>query len=198
MGCAMEKRGFTTQEAQACLSVRRRVVDTNVAPRLVGKGTRAGPSTIYERAGLGAAWDAYKTARLAATPTGPPFAERRARGVTVSCSESKRSKQSCGPEKNRACRDPFTSVAGFYILKSSLHNRGLVWRPDCSQADNRRLAVFLRPFAIARHLGAGDCRDTFGYAGPLGRRFANPAFLPAHPHLAMGRGCNRPQEPRNG
>lgn len=58
----MEKRGFTTQEAQAYLGVRRRFFDTNIAPLLAGKGTPAGPSTIYERADLDAAWDTYKEA----------------------------------------------------------------------------------------------------------------------------------------
>ncbi len=58
----MEKRGFTTQEAQTYLGVRRRFFETNLAPLLAGKGTPAGPSTIYERRDLDAAWDAYKEA----------------------------------------------------------------------------------------------------------------------------------------
>ncbi|MFY3334660.1 hypothetical protein ACOTEH_30665 [Achromobacter xylosoxidans] len=71
----MEKRGFTTQEAQAYLGVRRRFFDTNIAPRLAGNGTRAGPSIIYECSDLDAAWDDYKASRSTASPADVPVAK---------------------------------------------------------------------------------------------------------------------------
>lgn len=39
-------------------------------------------------------------------------------------------------------------------------------------------AAFFRPFALVRLLWAGDCGDTFGYAGFRRCRFANLAFCP--------------------
>lgn len=49
---------------------------------------------------------------------------------------------------------------------------------DRQRRTHRHSAVFLRPYAVARFLWAGDCGDTFGYAGFLCHRFANPAFCP--------------------
>ena len=43
------------------------------------------------------------------------------------------------------------------------------------------MAVFLRPYAIARLLWAGLGGDTFGYAGFRYVRFANPALCPPAP-----------------
>ncbi|WP_156355698.1 hypothetical protein [Achromobacter sp. 2789STDY5608615] len=86
----MEKRGFTTQEAQAYLGVRRRFFDTNIAPRLAGKGTRAGPSIIYERSDLDAAWDDYKASRSTASPADAPVAKSPlGSGTKLSFSEAK-------------------------------------------------------------------------------------------------------------
>lgn len=86
----MEKRGFTTQEAQAYLGVRRRFFDSNIAPLLVGKGTPAGPSTIYERTDLDAAWDAYK-ASLSVARRGdvPATTSRVGGGAKLSFNEAK-------------------------------------------------------------------------------------------------------------
>lgn len=86
----MEKRGFTTQEAQAYLGVRRRFFDTNIAPRLAGKGTPAGPSIIYERVDLDAAWDDYKTSVAAVRRVDAPVAKSRVSGsAKLSFNEAK-------------------------------------------------------------------------------------------------------------
>lgn len=76
----MEKRGFTTQEAQAYLGVRRRFFETNIAPRLAGKGTPAGPSIIYERTDLDAAWDDYKASLSARRQLDAPVEKYRVGG----------------------------------------------------------------------------------------------------------------------
>src|SRR3546814_813417 len=55
-----EKRGFSTQEAQQYLGVKRRFFDNCLLPMRRDKGIRAGTSVIYERVDLDAAWDAYK------------------------------------------------------------------------------------------------------------------------------------------
>ncbi|CUI38562.1 Uncharacterised protein [Achromobacter xylosoxidans] len=86
----MEKRGFTTQEAQAYLGVRRRFFDTNIALRLAGKVTRTGPSIIYKRCDLDAAWDGYKASRSAASPADAPVAKSPLRSdAKLSFSEAK-------------------------------------------------------------------------------------------------------------
>ncbi|CAB3648693.1 hypothetical protein CEY09_05325 [Achromobacter marplatensis] len=76
----MEKRGFTTQEVQAYLGVRRRFFETNIAPRLAGKGTPAGPSIIYERTDLDAVWDDYKASLSAARRVDVPATKPRVGG----------------------------------------------------------------------------------------------------------------------
>jgi hypothetical protein len=76
----MEKRGFTTQEAQAYLGVRRRFFEANIAPRLAGKGTPAGPSIIYERTDLDAAWDDYKVSLSAPQQLDALVEKSRVRG----------------------------------------------------------------------------------------------------------------------
>ncbi|AUA58888.1 hypothetical protein CVS48_24480 [Achromobacter spanius] len=43
---------------------------------------------------------------------------------------------------------------------------------------HRPLAVFLRLYALARLLWAGDCGEGLRPAGVLSSRFANPAFCP--------------------
>lgn len=86
----MEKRGFNTQEAQTYLGVRRRFFDTNIAPRLAGKGTRAGPSIIYERADLDAAWDDYKASLSVPRGVDVPVTKPRVGGgVKLSFNEAK-------------------------------------------------------------------------------------------------------------
>jgi hypothetical protein len=73
MEAHMQKRGFNIQEAQAYLGVKRKFFDTNLAPLLAGKGTRAGTATIFERTDLDAAWDTYKEAnKLLAGNERPP------------------------------------------------------------------------------------------------------------------------------
>lgn len=56
----MEKRCYSTLEAQQYLGVKRRFFDTHIAPLLNGKGIKAGTSVVYERHDLDAAWDRYK------------------------------------------------------------------------------------------------------------------------------------------
>lgn len=57
---------------------------------------------------------------------------------------------------------------------------------NCSKADSRRRAVFLRPYTLCLQwsgLGGG----AFAHAGFLGRRFANPVMCPATPFGDGGR-----------
>lgn len=54
------------------------------------------------------------------------------------------------------------------------------WNPDMQEADDRRSAVFLRPYAFARlqDQWVGHGGDGFGRAGFLLRRCSNPVMCP--------------------
>ena len=57
----------------------------------------------------------------------------------------------------------------------------LDWRPECSVADDRRSAVFLRPYTLRLLQWSGLGEGALAHAGSHGRRHANLALCPATP-----------------
>ncbi len=63
----------------------------------------------------------------------------------------------------------------------------LDWRPECSVADDRRSAVFLRPYTLCLLQWSGLGEGALAHAGSHGRRYANLALCPATPIGVGGR-----------
>jgi hypothetical protein len=63
----------------------------------------------------------------------------------------------------------------------------LDWRPECSVADDRRSAAFLRPYTLLRLQWSGLGEGALAHAGSHGRRYANLAMCPATPIGVGGR-----------
>ncbi|GGI16388.1 hypothetical protein GCM10008066_03710 [Oxalicibacterium faecigallinarum] len=55
-------RCYNTAEALQYLGVKRRFFETQLQPRLSGKGIKCGTSIVYEIKDLDAAWESYKIA----------------------------------------------------------------------------------------------------------------------------------------